>query len=153
MRVVLDTNILARAARPGGGPAAEVLTRVRAEPHRLVISSFLVTELERVLNYPRVRALHGLTVDEMRAYVQGIQDMSELADPAVTAAPGICRDPDDELVLQTALAGAVDVLCTLDRHLQTPEVRQYCSLHGIRVVTDIELLALFRQEERKGSPP
>ena len=39
MRVVLDTNILARAAKPSAAPARELLTVLRSEPHRLVLSS------------------------------------------------------------------------------------------------------------------
>jgi hypothetical protein len=40
VRAVLDSNILARAARPSTGPAREVLTRLRTPPHSLIASPF-----------------------------------------------------------------------------------------------------------------
>jgi hypothetical protein len=49
VRAVLDSNILARAAKPSTGPAREVLTRLRTPPHALIASPFLLNELERVL--------------------------------------------------------------------------------------------------------
>jgi len=58
MRIVLDTNILARALTGPSGPAAEVV-RAIVEPHLLVVSPFLLWELTRVLGYERLRRLHG----------------------------------------------------------------------------------------------
>jgi predicted nucleic acid-binding protein len=60
MRVVLDTNILVRAAKNATGPARELLRSFESEDHVLVLSSFILIELLRVLDYPRVRALHRL---------------------------------------------------------------------------------------------
>ncbi len=54
------------------------------------------------------------------------------------------RDPDDEPNLQTAVVGKADVLCTLDRHFQTPEVRAYLAAHAIRALTDVALLRELR---------
>jgi predicted nucleic acid-binding protein len=51
MRIVLDTNVLARAVTGPGGPAGELLRRVQRD-HLLVLSPFLITELARVLRYP-----------------------------------------------------------------------------------------------------
>jgi predicted nucleic acid-binding protein len=73
VRAVLDSNILARAAKPSAGPAHEVLARVRALPHCLIVSPFLLNELERVLNYPRLRALHGLSQEEIHQLAEVVQ--------------------------------------------------------------------------------
>jgi len=58
MRVVLDTNILARAYTGPSGPAAEVL-RVITAPDLLVVSPFILSELTRALGYDRLRRMHG----------------------------------------------------------------------------------------------
>ena len=42
-------------------------------PHVLIGSPFLLSELARVLRYPRMRKLHGLDDAEIDAYVQAIQ--------------------------------------------------------------------------------
>ena len=40
MRIVLDTNVLARAIRGGTGPAAELLGIVMVPPHTFILSLF-----------------------------------------------------------------------------------------------------------------
>ena len=81
MRVVLDTNILARAARGGSGLAAGILSEIADPAHVLVLSPFLILELARVLRYPRVRAMHGLDDAAIDAYVQAVQSMGMIAIP------------------------------------------------------------------------
>ena len=61
MRVVLDSNILARAAHNPAGPAGELLNRLCTAEHVLIVSPFILDELDRVLRYPRLRPLHGLS--------------------------------------------------------------------------------------------
>lgn len=148
MRVVLDTNILARAARGGTGLAAELLAEVADPAHVLVLSPFLVLELSRVLRYPRVRAMHGLDEADIDAYVQAVQSMGMIAIPvSASPTPVVTNDPTDDAVIATAVDGAAEVLCTLDRHFRTPAVLAYCTQHGVRVLSDIELLAEVRAQK------
>jgi putative PIN family toxin of toxin-antitoxin system len=145
MRVVLDTNILARAVRGGSSPAAEVLGLVMVPPHTFLLSPFLLSELARVLRYERMRKLHKLDDGQLDAYVQSLQSAALIVSPPTAAAGSVVSaDPDDDPVVATAVAGQAETLCTRDRHLRTPEVRRYCSSHGIQVLDDIELLQLVR---------
>jgi predicted nucleic acid-binding protein len=96
MRVVLDTNILARAARGGTGPASEFLTRIADPAHVLVLSPFLIVELSRVLRYPRVKAMHGLDDAGIDTYVAGVQSMGMVTVPAPTPTPVVTNDPKDD---------------------------------------------------------
>lgn len=145
MRVVLDTNILARAVRGGTSPAAEVLRLVMVAPHVFILSPFLLSELSRVLRYPRLRKLHNLDDTKIDAYVQSVQAAAALVNPpAATAVAKVSTDPDDDPVIATAVAGQAEVLCTRDRHLHHANARAYCASHGIQVLTDIELLRLLR---------
>ncbi len=154
IRTVLDTNILARAAKRGTSPAREVLTRVRSEPHCLIVSPFLLNELERVLDYPWVRALHGLSQEEVRAFLEELYQTAEVMQPTASdPAVAISQDPDDNPILQTAVLGRADILCTLDRHFQHPDVQRYCATHGIRIMTDVELLQLLREAEKDAGNP
>jgi putative PIN family toxin of toxin-antitoxin system len=153
MRVVLDTNVLARAARGGTGPAAEVLRLIMVPPHIFILSPFLLSEISRALRYPRLRKLHGLDDLKIDAYVQSLQAAALLVNPpAAGAAAVVSADPDDDPVIATAVFGQAEFLCTLDRHLRRPEVRTYCTSHGIQVVTDIELLQLLRAASLPPTP-
>ena len=54
MRIVLDTNILARAHQLAHGPARQVLLHVVTGSEVLILSQHLLQELERILSYPRL---------------------------------------------------------------------------------------------------
>lgn len=56
MRIVLDTNILVRAAADEQGLAGRLLEEIVSGPHILVISPYILSEIARVLSYPRLQA-------------------------------------------------------------------------------------------------
>jgi putative PIN family toxin of toxin-antitoxin system len=147
MRVVLDTNILARATPGKSGPAAAVREAIRP-PHLLVLSSHLLTELAQVLRYERVRRLHGLTEGEIDRFVDALSADALMVEVKFAADSAIVpNDPDDDPIVATAVSGRAEYLCSLDRHFFQPEVQSHCAQHGIRVVTDVELLALLRTQQ------
>jgi putative PIN family toxin of toxin-antitoxin system len=118
MRVLLDTNVLVRATGTATGPARAVYLKLQEPTHEIVASSDLVDELRRVLDYPRVKQLHGLTTNEVEQYVRDFGAIATLIDvPKLFPIQGQ-RDPDDDPVVAAAVFGRVDVLCTLDRHLR-----------------------------------
>ena len=85
MRIVLDTAIPVRANAKATGPARLLLERIAAGRHQLIVSPFLLEETERVLNYPRVQALYGLSPSEIREHVDLLQAVAEIVDPVVSA--------------------------------------------------------------------
>src|SRR5437868_14327814 len=106
MRVVLDTNILARAMPGRNTPATELLDRVVLPPHLLILSPFLLMELSRVLRYERVRRVHGFDDDQIGVFLQHIESAAFLVippDPPVSVVPS---DPDDDAILAIAVAGS-----------------------------------------------
>ncbi len=131
MRVVLDTNILARAVPGKTGPAREVLEHLCRSPHVLVTAPVLLDELTRVLAYPRVRALHRLDDLAIARYVQSVEAASlvtALAAPSVTA---IQTDPDDNAVIAAAIAGQTEVICPRDRHFYPTARRRARNAIGV----------------------
>lgn len=145
MRVVLDTNILVRATKNAHGPAREVLRCFDQQDHILVLSSYILGEVLRVLHYPRVQALHGLSSTECQQFVQSLHDAAEVIAVVHVPSTAISHDPDDDPVIQTALQGQADVLCSLDRHLRHQQVRTYCQQHGVEIMSDVELLSKFKK--------
>jgi putative PIN family toxin of toxin-antitoxin system len=146
MRVVLDTNVLARATKSASGPARELLTILTQPAHRLITSAVLLAELMRVLEYPRVQALHGLTRDGIEEFVLHVFHVAEVVSlEATEITTVVAADPDDDSVIQTAVRGKAEVICTLDRHLHRDQVRHYCQARGIRVLDDVTLLRSLRQ--------
>lgn len=143
MRILVDTNVLARAVAGPPSPAHEVFLAATAHEHVLVLSPFLADELDRVLRYPRLRPIHGLSDDKITQYVADLVLVAEIVDPPANAW-AISSDPDDNPILAAALAGKVAAICTLDRHFHEPGVKAFCAVHRIEVLTDVELLARLR---------
>jgi len=146
MRIVVDTNVLARAVCGPRGPAGELLRRV-LQDHMLVLSPFLIAELGRVLRYPRLRTMHEWDDAQIDNYVRDLQEQACIvltADPPPAVVP---HDPDDDQVIAAAVAGQASVICTLDHHLLHANVRAHCAGIGVRVLSDIELLDELRLED------
>ena len=91
MRIVLDTNILVRANAKARGPARELLQLITASPnHTLLLSPFLLRELERVFDYERVRISSKLNDEEIAEFLSYLRakDVSEVVFPG--PAPASC---------------------------------------------------------------
>jgi putative PIN family toxin of toxin-antitoxin system len=145
MRITTDSNILVRAAVRPLGPAGQVLDRSSLPPHALVLSKPILDEVNRVLQYERIRQLAGISDDEREEWIALVAAVSDMASP--TEVVPVCQDPDDDLVIATAVVGRSNVICTLDRHLRAPLVQAYCATFEIRILTDAELLAELRANE------
>jgi hypothetical protein len=60
-----------------------------------------------------------------------------------TVAPPI-RDAKDIHIVQTAISGKADYICTLDEHFYEVPAVMFCSERGVTVISDIDLLRLVR---------
>lgn len=146
MRVLLDTNVLARTVLNPDGPAYRVLEACTQPPHVILLSNKLLEEFTRVLGYQRMRARHGLSDDEIDEVAAGLRGTGEVIGTSGAAESVVSVDPDDDHVIATAVAGQADVICTLDRHFRDPAVEAYCMRRGILILGDTELLDVLRQE-------
>ena len=148
MRAVLDTNVLVRSSKNATGPARECFLSFESDQHILLISQYLLAELARVMTYPRVMAQHKLSPEEIREFLQAVETVGELVETPQDEMPAVVSaDPDDDPIVQLAVLGHAEVLCTLDRHIRSDSVKAHCQTFGIRVLTDVELLSLLRQSQ------
>lgn len=113
MKVVPDTNTIVSAIG-WEGPARRILLALRSEVHRFITSPELLEELTAVLQYPRLRVLaaHPL-LPEILAWLHRPDHIVYPRERVVV----VTADPADNLVLEAAVAGAVDAIISGDRHL------------------------------------
>lgn len=109
MRVLLDTNVLI-AAFIARGACSELLEHC-ARNHILVSSKPLLHELEGKLG-----GKLGYARQEAREVAALLRGQMEIVEPA-TLDERVSRDPDDDVVLATALAGGCDCIVTGDKDL------------------------------------
>jgi len=133
MRAVIDTSVWVSAILNPSGPPASVLRALQFRRFDLVASGALLEELAAVLARPRLVQRYNLTPAKAQALLLVLQD-AELAE--VTGSIQVCRDPDDDMVIETAINGHADVLVSRDDDLKrSPEVTSTLLEHGIQVLT------------------
>jgi putative PIN family toxin of toxin-antitoxin system len=144
MIVTFDTSILVRATKRSNGPARRAVDAIASYAcHVIALSSFILGEVGKVLSYPRMQALYGLTPDEIHDHVEFLRSVSQIVEPE-SGIPLVLSDPKDDPVIYTAVAAGADILCAKDRDFYDPRVLSFCAIEDIRVMDDVALLALLR---------
>jgi len=116
MRVVLDTNVVASALLWDGAPR-QLLRVGRGKDLQLFTSTALLAELTDILSRSKFNkkiAASLLSVDQL---VDLYSELVALVRPI--SVPRIAPDPDDDVVIGTALAAKADFIVTGDRALLT----------------------------------
>jgi putative PIN family toxin of toxin-antitoxin system len=143
VKIVLDMTILVRANERSNGLARELLLNVVESKHTLLLSNEMLHELAKVLRYPRLQAFYDLTENLVFDYVNFLRRASEIVDlNPLVAAP--IRDVNDIIVMQTAIIGEADVLCSKDADFFDETAREYLNKLGIAVLDDISLMHRLR---------
>ena len=129
-RVVLDTNSLISAALAPQGKPRRVLTWARTNA-RVIASLPLLKEVRTRLERPKFRKY--LSVEDAERFVLDFAAVCEK--PALSGSIRACRDPDDDMVLETAVAGRADCIVTGDQDLLVLDPFQ-----GIRILVPADFL-------------
>jgi putative PIN family toxin of toxin-antitoxin system len=143
MRVMCDTNVLVRAVLTPQGAAGELLERL-AQGHLLVTSAYQLTELLDVLRRPKIRTLHRRDERGIRRVIGRIYKLSAVVPLPADLPAVVVDDPKDDPIVMTAVTGQAEVLCTRDKHLHHTDVVSFCAGHGVRVLSDLDLLTELR---------
>ena len=143
MRIVLDTAILVRAHDGAKGLARALLLRVIESDHVLLISDEMLYELAKVLRYPRMLAHHGLSESRIFDYIGFLREAAEIVRTNPLLITPI-RDVNDTVVMQTAIIGEANVLCTRDQDFFEPPAEPFLQEAGIAVLDDIALMQRLR---------
>ena len=143
MRIVLDSNILVRAFVSSRGLAHNLLLAFLASEHTLILSNQMLAEVASVLRYPRLMAVHGENEEATYNFTVWLRQVAEIVelDP-LTHTP--IRDRNDIFVLQSAVTGEADVVCSGDKDFFNPPASIFLASCGIEVLTDAQLMGRLR---------
>ncbi len=100
----------------------------------MLLSNEMLYELAKVLRYPRMLALHGLSEKRIYDYIGFLREAAEIVVPDPLLVTPI-RDVNDTVVMQTAVIGEADVLCTKDRDFSETPAEEFLRKAGIAVWT------------------
>lgn len=110
-RVVFDTNVIISGFLFGGHPRALINLAIQGVI-RSYISTTILNEVRGVLLRPKF----GLSGDQVLAFVEALSDLCEVVLPVVTV-DDVKEDPDDNIILECALAADADIIVSGDSHL------------------------------------
>jgi putative PIN family toxin of toxin-antitoxin system len=114
--VLLDTNIWVSAfINPYGFPA-RLKDAWIAGQFDVVVSIPLLEEIADVLTRPRIQVKYGLSTAEIEQFLYLLQERAIHATPMGEL--HLCRDPDDDLILETAVLGGAEYAVSRDDDLK-----------------------------------
>lgn len=114
MQIVLDTSVLVAAIRSKTGASRILLDAALESRLRFCISTPLILEYEAVLTRPEHLLASGVSGAEVVELIDSLCEMGVQVEITETWLP-VLRDPDDEMVLSTAINGRADVIVTFNR--------------------------------------
>jgi len=135
MNLVLDTNVLI-AALISRGTCADLLEHCVLR-HSLVSSAAIFAELETHL-----LGKFKYSPAEVDAVASLLKPQMEIVIPVKLDAPA-CRDPDDDMILATAIAGSAECIVTGDKDLLIMNEFQ-----GVKIVSPGDFPEFEIEQER-----
>ncbi|MCX8086626.1 MAG: putative toxin-antitoxin system toxin component, PIN family [Rhodocyclaceae bacterium] len=137
MRIVLDSSVLAAAARSRQGASFELVSALPDVRYQIALSVSLYTEWQAVLTRPE-HIPPGLTRDDVIAYLRYLASIAHLQEVHYLWRPFL-RDPDDDMVLECAVASG-------SRFVVTHNVRDFRGIEalGVTPITPAAFLSWLR---------
>lgn len=128
-KVVLDTNILISALGWKGKPK-QILQECLSGNLELITSKEQLEELERIMNYPKFK----FTDKQKETFNSIILEVATLVEIKRNLKV-IEQDPDDDIILETALVSNADYIISGDPHLLNLK-----EFKGIKILSASEFL-------------
>ena len=140
---VLDTDVLVAAFRSDAGASRKVLEAARTGRFNLLLSVPLMLEYEAVLTRPEHLAASRATKEDVSAVLDELASVARRVELVIRTRP-LSSDPNDEMVLETAINGRADAIVTFnDRDFRPVATRFRCS-----VVRPVEVVRQLAEAKR-----
>lgn len=140
--VLLDTNIWVSAIiNPHGYPARLIRAWVDGR-FQVIVSVPLLDEIADVLSRPRIREKYGVKAEEITEFLRLLAAQAIKVTP--TGQLQICRDPDDDLILETAVLIQAQYVVSRDDDMKRDlELMTQMAARGVTVLTVQQFLDLL----------
>lgn len=144
IRVVIDTNIWISSVLVPTGYPAQLRGKWEEDKFKLVISDPLLEEFIDVLNRPQIKNKYGIKEEAILELFLLIDQRVDHV--SVSGEVSLCRDKDDDLIIETAVKGHATHLVTRDDDVKRDmKVVSFLKERGITVLSVAEFLKLLPQ--------
>jgi putative PIN family toxin of toxin-antitoxin system len=111
VRIVVDLNVLVSGIISKNGLPGQLLALWRERRYQLIASTTMIERLEEVLARPQLQSF--VKEHEAAALIKDLKDAAILVNPQVPL--DLTTDPEDNIVLATAVACRADMLVSGDQ--------------------------------------
>ncbi len=142
VRAVVDSNLVVRGLlrRQPRSVAVRLLDAAIDGRFQLVLSPYLLAEIEQTLREPEVRALRGLTDPQIDGFIGALGEVAQVVEGAYDV-DLVARDPDDNPVVACALEAGARFVVTDDRkHLLPMKAIRLAGYRTVQIVSPVEFL-------------
>ena len=144
VRAVIDTNIWVSALLNPFGFPARLRKSFEEGFFHPIISEPLIEELAEVLNRPRIKNKYGIAEDDISELLTLVEERSEHV--FLSGDINICRDSDDNFVIETAIKGQAEYLVTRDDDIKfDKKVSAFLLQHSISVLSVAKFLNVINK--------
>ena len=145
VRAVIDTNIWVSALLNPHGYPAKLRKAFEEGLIEVIISEPILEEIADVLNRPRIKDKYGITEADIRELLILVEERSEHV--LISGDVNICRDRDDNLIIETAIKGNAKYLVSRDDDVKMDtKITEFLSGSGISVLSVAKFLKLIGEE-------
>ncbi len=139
---LLDTNVWVSAFLKPTGPPGRVVARWRRGDFRAVTSLSQLDEIADVLSRPRLVRRFKYSSQDAATFIRLIATRAQLA--KISGTLRVCRDPDDNAVLEAAIRGKSRYLVTRDDDLKRDlDLIEVARRRRVNVVSVRQFLSLL----------
>jgi putative PIN family toxin of toxin-antitoxin system len=138
LKVVLDANLFISSVICSQGQPAKILDLVRSNKIQLIISDEILSEIKKVLFYPRIKKRHKKNAAQIEEFIESISGFAELINPKIKLTV-IKDDPDDNKYIECSITGKADYIISGDHHLK--DLKSY---QGIKILSPAEFLKNYK---------
>ena len=134
VRAVIDTNIWISGLITTSETVAKLIDEWKTGKFAVVVSEQQILEIYEVLTRPKFSLKYNITEKEIRDLVTLIKDKAEHVTLKNNIA--VCRDPDDNIIIETAILGKAKYILTGDKDIsEDKKISLFLSQHGVSVIS------------------
>lgn len=132
--VVIDTSVWVSAFLNRKGFPARIKDAWVDGQFEVVLSSPLLQEISQVLHRPRIKDKYALVEDEIAQFIELLLRRAVLV--AIGGQLKLCRDPRDNMFLETAIVAGAEYLVSRDDDLKgDSDLIEHMGAHGVEVIS------------------
>jgi putative PIN family toxin of toxin-antitoxin system len=141
---VLDTDVLVAAFRSDAGASRQILLAALARRFELLLSVPLMFEYEAVLSRPEHLTVSGARTEDVKDVLDGLAAVGTRVKLVFRWRP-MLPDPNDDMVLETAVNGQARAIVTFNQRDFNPVAAEF----GCLVMRPGEFLRVLANDERE----